>query len=138
MLRLLAQDSADIAVVASLLQDAVILRQDMVFDRQRRHFVMLVQRYRWEQDKTRTRVRSALKIDFVDVAKVRGTLPDVLSLLDITATRHSDDADDPSMILTLLFSGSLTLKFEVDSLSVSLEDITGPWSTNRTPQHDGG
>jgi hypothetical protein len=135
MLRLLAQDSADLAVVAALLQDAIILRQDMTFDRRRRQFVILLQRYRWEQDKTRTRVRSALKVDFVDSAKIQGQIPDALALLDLAASAVHEGGEDPSVALTLLFSGNLVLRLLADSLSVTLEDITDAWPARRTPAH---
>jgi Protein of unknown function (DUF2948) len=135
MVRLLAQDAADVAVVAALLQDAIILREDMTFDPRRRQFVMMVQRYCWEQDKTRTRVRSAVKIDFVDTAKVHGPLTAALALLDIQVAKVSTDADDPAVALTLVFSGGTRVRLVTDSPSLSLDDITQDWPTQHVPEH---
>jgi Protein of unknown function (DUF2948) len=137
MMRLLAQDGADLGVVAALLQDAIILRQDMAWDRQRHLFVILLQRYRWEQDKTRTRVRSALKIDHVIEARSRGELGEPMALLSIEAEKATADPDDPAVDVRLSFSGGATIRLAADSLSITLEDLTSAWPTSRTPHHNG-
>ena len=47
-LRLLANDEKDLAVISSMLQDAIVMVADMVFLQKEQSFVMAVNRFRWE------------------------------------------------------------------------------------------
>ena len=49
ILRLVAQDEADIEVVSALLQDAIIAGSDMYFDVQNDCFLIVVDRFCWER-----------------------------------------------------------------------------------------
>ena len=48
-LRLLARDSADIEVLSTLLQDAIVPGVDMLFDRDRKRFIFIANRFCWER-----------------------------------------------------------------------------------------
>ena len=47
-LRLRAEDAEDLQVVAALVQDAVMPASEMSFDRGKRRFACLLNRFRWE------------------------------------------------------------------------------------------
>jgi hypothetical protein len=47
-LRLRALDAEDLAVISALVQDAVLPATEMRYDRRRRRFALLLNRFRWE------------------------------------------------------------------------------------------
>ena len=94
-LALMAQTAEDLAVIAALVQDAVLTAADMRWDPKARRLVLLLNRFRWE-DQTAAqragrpyeRVRALLILS--DVTKIagqgitKGDADTVLSLLDLT------------------------------------------------------
>jgi hypothetical protein len=138
MLRLLAQTMEDLTVMSALVQDAAVRPADMFYDAKARRFVMLVQRYRWEADHSRTRIRSALRIEHVLQVQQRklAATAEIFSLLSLTAEKTATEGDDPAHRIGLVFSGGVSVKIEADSLNVVLEDVTGSWSTRQVPAHD--
>lgn len=139
-----AADGDDLKVIAALAQDAVFPITDMTFARPRREFALLVNRFRWEDREAATRagrsverVRSMLLIR--DVLAVRTHGIDrrdgdmVLSLLDIAFEPGTDGTG--RLLLTLAGDGALAL--EVESLDVTLRDVTRPYlaPSRKTPDH---
>ena len=143
-LRLAARDGESLAVLAALVQDAVLAASEMAYARQRRRFALMLNRFRWEDlpaaeraGRRVERVQSLLV--FADVVKVQSQGLDpkdkdlVLSLLDIAFTPGADGTG--RVILTLAGDGELAL--EVESLDVTLRDVTRPWlaPSGKAPRH---
>ena len=47
-LSLLARDLTDLAVISSMLQDAIVTLADMVYLEREQSFIMAINRFRWE------------------------------------------------------------------------------------------
>ena len=78
-----ALDEADLKVVAALVQDAVLPVTEMKWDRRRRRFAMLINRFRWEDPGRNPpeRVRSLLVFEdalMVSIQVVDRTDPDLV------------------------------------------------------------
>jgi hypothetical protein len=138
-LRLLGQSVDDLPVVSSLLQDAVLRVADIAYDPRGRRLAVLLGRYRWEADRSRTRVRSLLRIDSVVSLQRRGLSQAdgrrVLEVLALTGTKVSEDAEDPRAVLTLRCAGGADLRLSVEAVDLLLEDVSNPWGTKRRPDH---
>ena len=142
-LRLAAQDSEGLTILSALLQDAVFVSQDMRFDRKRRRFAVLVNRFRWEdaaRAKTERRgverVRAMLVLDGVMSAKTLGfdpTMPATLALLEIVFDAGNDGAGK----VMLKMSGDASILLEVEALGVTLSDVTRPYlaTSGKVPDH---
>ncbi|GAB4271348.1 MAG: DUF2948 family protein [Pararhodobacter sp.] len=149
-LRLLARDAEDLTVLSALVQDAVLGGADMRYDRTRRRFSLLINRFRWEDEarakaggRPYERVRAVL--DFSDVTAVahQGLSRDadtVLSLLSVTyepedAAAPEGPAGPGRVILT--FAGDGALALTVECLEVGLADVTRPYRapSGRAPSH---
>lgn len=135
-LLLLAQEADEVPLLSALLQSATLRPGDIAYDARARRLVLLVNRYRWEAPATRTRVRSALRIESV-LSVQRRAWPDrqphdpgttVLELLAFTL------ADD---MLTLNFAAGPALRVRVECPDILLEDVSGPWAATSEPRHDG-
>ena len=143
-LRLIARDGAGLAVLAALVQDAVLPASEMTFSRPRRRFALMLNRFRWEDEvagqsarRPHERVKSLLVVDEVLAVRSQGIARDpdtVLSLLDISF----DGAEDGAGHLTLTFAGDGALRLEVEALDVTLRDVSQPYiaPSGRAPQHD--
>ena len=128
-LNLVARDDDDLAVISALVQDAVLTAGDMRYQKSKRRFTLLINRFRWEDGAIRSpeRVRSLLVLDDVTLVQGQGIDrkdPDlVLSLLSLGFA----PGDDGSGVVTLTFAGDGALAFAVEVLDVTLKDVTRPY-----------
>ena len=138
-LNLVARDEDDIAVISALVQDAVLTADDLRFDKSKRRFAMLINRFRWEDGAIRNpeRVRSLMVLDDVTLVQGQGLDrkdPDlVLSLLSLAFAR----GEDGTGVVTLTFAGDGALAIAVEALEVSLKDVTRPYlaPSRLVPKH---
>lgn len=142
---LVAADTEDLKIIATLVQDAVFPITEMRWDRPARRLSLLVNRFRWEDraDAERLgrpyeRVRSLLVID--DVARVasqgidRSQTGTILSLLDL----GFEPGEDGTGWLVLTLAGDGAIAAEVECLNVTLRDVTQPYAapSGRVPTHE--
>ena len=138
-LNLVARDADDLAVISALVQDAVLTAADVRWDKSKRRFAVLINRFRWEDGTAVApeRVRSLLVLEDVTVAQGQGVDrkdPDlVLSLLSLGFV----PAEDGTGAVTLTFAGDGVLAIGVEALDVSLKDVTRPYlaPSRLTPKH---
>lgn len=134
-LRLLAEDAADLAVFSAALQDAVAKVGDIAYEPRARRLTIAFNRFRWEAG-TRQRVRSALQLGGVlgvQARKIRRDSRDaVLELL----TLRFEAGDAPGGVLVLSFAGGGDVRVQVECVDAVLADVSEPWPTPHTPNHD--
>ena len=143
-LKLLALDAEDLTVVSAHLQDAVLRVEDLVFSGGDGKLVLGLNRFAWEARPVRRflskqyeRRRSILQIDRITKLRSKGFARDdkdvVLSIL--TVSFHTENADDPSGMITLTFSGEASIQVEVECIEVRLSDQGGAWAASGKPRH---
>lgn len=143
-LNLGAFSAEDLAVISSLVQDAVFPITEMTWRPKQRRFGLLLNRFRWEdEDAARKRgrdferVQSVLLVDQVTHVASLGVDrrdPDlILSVLSITFEPGADGAGQ--VLLTLAGDGAIRL--EVEALEVTLKDVTRPYRapSGQVPRH---
>ena len=143
-LHLVARDAEDLAVIAALVQDAVFPITEMRWQRPRRRFALLVNRFRWEDreaaergSRRYERVRSLLVVDEALSVQTQGIdrrdRDTVLSLLDLGWEPGEDGTG--RVILTLAGDGAVALS--VEALEVTLRDVTRPYfaPSGKAPGH---
>ena len=135
MLRLTAADTDDLAIISAQMQDAVMKRADLRFDKKRRRFALIANRYAWDALPEKQRRRAGLHFD--DVTSVKSTgltrLPAnaVLSLLAMTFA----PAEELGGTITLSFSTGIHVRLSVTCVNATLADVGGTWGTAATPAH---
>ena len=128
-LRLRAMDPEDLPVLASLTQDAIFPASEMAWDRRRRRFALLLNRFRWEDTATRAPERVQSVLSFEDVMAVRSQGVDrsdqnlVLSLLSLNWQAGADGAGRVQLVL----AGDGEVELEVEALEANLRDVTRPY-----------
>lgn len=139
-----AADAEDLKVLAALTQDAVLPITDMTFARGRREFALLINRFRWEDHDAATRagrpperVRSMMLVRDVRAVQSQGIdrndRDTILSLLDLVWA----PGEDGTGRLELLLAGDGAIALEVESLDVTLRDVTRPYlaPAGKAPDH---
>lgn len=142
-LRVQALDTDDLKILSALVQDAVLPVSEMAWDRKKRRFAMLLNRFRWE-DHARAdiagdheRVQSLLVVsDVMGVASQGFSRHDtdlVLSILSIGFEAGEDGSGHVSVIL----AGDGEIRLSVECLDVALSDVTRPYRapSGKAPHH---
>jgi len=135
MLRLSALDIEDLAVVSAQMQDAVLLAGDMSYDRKRKKFLLIANRFAWDESQAPQRRRTGLHFDRVLAVKTlnMGGLEkdEVMSLLSITFA----EIEPPGGEVLLSFSGGATVRLIVECLECGMADLGPAWGARSMPQH---
>ncbi len=141
-LALKALDDEDLKVLSTLSQDAIFPISEMTWDRNKRRFAVLLNRFRWEEgarigEHPPERVQAVLVID--DAMRVSSQGIDrsesdlVLSLLSI----DWEPGEDGMGRLTLVLAGDGAVAIDVECLDVTLKDVTRPYyaPSGKAPEH---
>jgi hypothetical protein len=139
-----ALDGDDLQVISSLVQDAVFPITEMTWQRRKRRFAVLLNRFRWEdrpaaerRGRPYERVQSLLVIEDVMAVASQGLdLSDrdtVLSLLSI----QFEPGEDGTGRITLILAGDGEVALEVECIEVVLRDVTRPYvaPSGAAPRH---
>lgn len=143
-LRLMAATGEDLGVIAALSQDAVAQTVDMSWMKKERRFVMLLNRFRWEDSQAARaagrpleRVQALLIIDSVLDVQAQGVSPGekdtVLSLLSVSF----EEGEDAAGVVMLTFAGDGAIRLSAECLDVKLKDVSRPYvaRAQNVPEH---
>jgi hypothetical protein len=135
-LKLRAEDTADLAVISAIMQDAIIAPTDMHYDIVQQRFLLAASRFRWESytehQPVGERINTLLTIEQVTILQSTG-LPEASSktMIELLALLHNP----PS--LDLIFAGGASIKLTITGLSLKLDDFGAAWPTSACPKHEG-
>jgi hypothetical protein len=138
-LKLLAEDSEGLGIIAAAVQDALAKPGDMKFDRKRRTFGLELNRFQWERaGKRMPYFRSQTVLAFTGVLNVRSSkLPKgVDTLLDLLDIRFTPAAEPPGGTIVLVFAAGAQIELQVECIDVTLMDTGRAWPTRRRPDHE--
>lgn len=135
-----ALDAEDLKVISTLVQDAVFPISEMTWDRGRRRFALLINRFRWEDVDGRhrpERVQSVLVIDDVLAVASQGVdRTEADTILSLLALDWAEGEDGTGKV-TLILAGDGAVAVEVEALEVTLRDVTRPYvaPSGQVPHH---
>ena len=140
MLKLVALDEEDLAVISAHVQDAVMKVEHLDYAKASRQFILTMNRFAWDADAggrnaDDQRRLSVLNFARVTSAKSHGIDPrkreDVLSLLAIRFL----PSDAPSGTVELVFAGDASVRLDVECIEARLTDTGGAWAASSRPAH---
>lgn len=141
-LHLKAYTADDLQVISALSQDAVFPVTEMTWKRGQRRFALLLNRFRWEdsaeKDNARPeRVQSVLAVDDVLKVQTQGLDRDIADLILSLLTVEFEPGDDGTGRLLLTLAGDGAIALEVETLDVTLKDVTRPYlaPSRSIPKH---
>jgi hypothetical protein len=143
-LRLRAESVEDLAVLSALVQDAVAETSEIAWARRHRRFVLLLNRFRWEdapaaerQGRPFERVRTLLTVEDVGAARSNGVDPTDRTLVVSLLSLVFEPREDGTGTLRLLLAGDGEIALDVETLDVTLTDVTRPYEapSRHRPSH---
>ncbi|HRE42623.1 MAG TPA: DUF2948 family protein [Terricaulis sp.] len=138
-LKLLAEDGADLEILAAAAQDALVRMGDLSFDPKARRFAAFINRFRWEAAEPGgpyQRVRAALSFESVlsvKSRKLRRDAPDALA--SVLAVGFEPAAEPPGGVVRIVLAGGGEIVLDVECLDALLLDVGAAWNTPRRPDH---
>jgi hypothetical protein len=144
-LRLKAESAEDLAVLSSLLQDAVGRAGDIAWHQKQRRLVMLVNRFRWEAGAETgpsgagERVRTAVSVESALSVRARGLDPKAKAQVFELLAILFQPSEGCAGTLTLTLAGGAEIAVELECLDLALADLTEPWpaKASQAPRHGG-
>jgi hypothetical protein len=140
MLKLMAEDAADLDIIGAAVQDALVRVGDISYDRKARRFTAVISRFRWESAHERgpyERVRSALSFDGVlGVRSKRVRQEPADALASILSVDFTPAAEPPGGAVRMLLAGGGEIAINVECLDAVLVDLGPSWPTPRRPEHE--
>ncbi len=141
-LALKALDADDLNVISTLVQDAIFPAPEMHWDRKRRQFALLLNRFRWEEGPRigahpPERVQAVLLIsDALAVASQGVDRADADVILSVLSLEWTPGEDGMGRI-TLVLAGDGAIAVDVECLDVVLKDVTRPYiaPSGKAPDH---
>ena len=137
-IKLTAVSNEDIKIFSYLCQDAIISKDELLFDKKENMFLATLSRYCWEklednkikEKDVNYRVVSGLRITNVtDVNYINFSKVLEMEFLNLLAISYKDKK------ITLHFSLSVEIVLILDDVFAVLEDIDIPWPTRLKPKH---
>lgn len=139
-LRLKAQDLEDLRIFSSCLQDSLLTKAEMSYDKNEELFRAHILRYRWENRKRKMtgmlpkeRVECSLVCEGVKAVKLSQGFEDPHEIHELLSLDFNDEGPEKGIHLT--FSGNHEIYLESDKISCSLTDIGDAWPTHKRPKH---
>ena len=138
-IKLTAVSNEDIKIFSYLCQDAIISKDELLFDKKENMFLATLSRYCWEklednklkEKDINYRVVSGLRITNVtDVNYINFSKALDMEFLNLLAISYKDKK------ITLYFSLSVEIVLILDDVFAVLEDIDIPWPTKLRPEHN--
>ena len=139
-LKLLALNHDDLKVLSAHLQDSVTLVKDIIFLKKSRTFLMMGNRFMWEDVergifRENKRIRSAVKFENVLEVKSRNInqkkKDKILELLSIDSEIKNNKKE-----LLITFAGNNEIILIVEEINILLDDVGLPWKVKHVPKHE--
>ena len=139
-LKLLGKNQEDLKIISAYLQDSILIVKDIVFLKQNRTFVMIVNRFMWEHVekgffRQNKRIRCAVK--FEEVIKVESkniNQKNKNKPLECLAIKCSSIFDETYKI-KIFFAGNSIITIISEVVEVTLHDFGKPWNVKFIPIH---
>lgn len=137
LLRLVALDPEDLAVLSAHLQDAIVRTGDLAFLADQQRFALVARRFEWESAENEPRRRLS-GLHFERVKKVRtlnidrSHADEPLELLAVTF----EPAEAPSGQVTLVFAGGKAVQLELECVEAQMKDLGPVWAAGARPSHN--
>ena len=139
-LKLLGKNQEDLKVISAYLQDSILIVKDIVFLKQNRIFIMIVNRFMWEdvekgvfrQNKT---IRCAVKFEEVIKAESKNiNQKNKNKPLECLAIKCNPVFDETYKI-NIFFAGDSIITIISEVIEVTLHDLGKPWNVKYIPAH---
>ncbi len=139
-LKLIGKNIEDLQVISAYIQDSIAVVKEMVFLKKNRIFVMLVNRFMWEDiekgiNRQNKRIRCALK--FEGILKVKSkkiNQKNKNKRLECLAIKCNKILDK-NYEINFFFAGGGLITLISESIEIVMNDLGEAWDVKHVPKH---
>jgi hypothetical protein len=139
-INLIGKNQDDLRIISAYLQDSIVTVKDIVFLKQNRTFVMIVNRFMWEDaekidSRKNKRIRCAvkfeevIKVESININQKNKNKPMECLAIECSA---SNDQTYKTMIF---FAGNGIITLISETIEIVLQDLGKSWSAKHIPRH---
>ena len=139
-INLIGKNQDDLRIISAYLQDSIVTVKDIVFLKQNRTFVMIVNRFMWKDaekidSRKNKRIRCAvkfeevIKVESININQKNKNKPMECLAIECSA---SNDQTYKTMIF---FAGNGIIALISETIEIVLQDLGKSWSTKHIPRH---
>jgi len=139
-LKLIGKNQEDLKVISAYSQDSIVNVRDIVFLKENRTFVMVTNRYMWEDVEKRIfkqnrRIRCALKFEEVLKVKSKNINQKNKNKPLECLTIESNIIKNDNFEIKIFFSGDSVITLVSEAIEVTMQDLGKPWEVKYVPIH---
>ena len=139
-LNLAGNNNKDLKVISAYLQDSVVAIRDIVFLKQNKSFVMIVNRFMWEDVekevfKNSKRIRSAVKFEGVIKVKSKNINQKNKNKPLEYLAMECDSDNVGNKKISIFFSGNSAITIISEVVEVVMSDLGDSWHVKHIPKH---
>ena len=139
-IKLIGKNYEDLKVISAHLQDSIVVIGDMVFLKKNKTFIMIVNRFMWEDIekgifRQGKRIRCAVKFEEVlEVKSQNINQNNKKKSLEYLAIKCSLN-DDETYNIKIFFAGNSIITIMSEAIEVFMHDLGKPWQAKHVPLH---
>ena len=139
-LKLIGKNTEDLKVISAYTQDSLAAVKDIVFLKKSRIFVMVINRFMWEDFekgifRKSKRIRCAIKFDEVlNVKSKEINQKNKNKSLECLAIKCDKTTNDNYQI-KIIFAGGSVITLISEAIEVTMHDLGKSWEVKHFPQH---
>ena len=139
-LKLVGTNEEDLEIISAYLQDSVVVAKNIVFLKQNRNFIMIVNRFMWENAEKGTftknkRIKCAIKFEEVLKVKSKNINQKNNDPLEYLAIKSNLDPKN-FFEIKIFFSGGGVITLISEVVEVYMNDLGKPWNVKYFPTHE--
>ena len=139
-LKLIIKNQEDLKVISAYSQDSIVAVKDMIFLEKNKIFVMLVNRFMWEELRKKThtqnkRIRCAIKFEGILKVKSRKINQKNRNKRLECLAIESNEVLNKNYEINFFFAGGGIITLISESIDVAMQDLHIPWTVKYIPKH---
>ena len=139
-LKLIGNNQEDLKVISAYLQDSIVNVRDIVFLKKNRTFIMMVNRFMWEDVerglfRKNKRIRCAVRFEeVIDVKSKNINQKNKNKPLECLAIKCNKNLDN-NFEIKIFFSGDNVITLIVEEIEAIMNDLGKAWNVHYVPKH---
>ena len=139
-LKLIGKNQEDLKIISAYTQDSIVAVKDMVFLQQSRIFIMLINRFMWEDVekgmfRQNRRIRSVIKFEEVLKVKSREINQKNKNKRLECLTIKCNEISNNNYEIKIFFSGDGIITLILEAVEVVMNDLGKAWNVKHIPEH---
>ena len=139
-LRLVGKNQEDLKIISAYTQDSIVTVKDIVFLEKNRIFIMMVNRFMWEDVEKETfkqskRIRCAIKFEEVLKAKSKKINQKNKNMPLVCLAIKCNEILNKNYEIIFFFSGNGIITLIAEAIEVVLHDLGEAWDVKHIPRH---